>query len=219
LKNKLTVISKKLNAIQPVLRALAVTLILSIQIITFIGFSHSSFAEAEAITDAKGLNLEINHGILIPKPIASEIAEANKNKPIIEEQERKALERDGKISRLVNFLKKQHSPIATNDYAAQIIDVSEKNGADYRLIVGIMGVESGFCIAPYRMNGNTYNCFGYLNKVKYSSYTAAFNDLIPKISKQYVKKYGWNLEAFSKAYGEKNWEKCSAEIRAYANAL
>ncbi len=210
---------KQLNLIKIVVFTFAI-----LSSITVAGyFSSQVLAEEEVIVTPAvsnpGLFFGVNHNVLIPKPVPSEIAAANKLKPKLEEEERIAQERDTKILALVAFLKKQGSPIANYNNAAQIIDLATKEGADYRIIVGIMGVESGFCRAPYQINGNSHNCFGYLNGVKYPSYTAALNALVPKISRQYVLKYGWNLEAFSKAYGEINWQKASSEIRYYASSL
>jgi hypothetical protein len=115
------------------------------------------------------------------------------------------------IAKLVSFLKKQGSPIANSKYAEQIILLSEKSGVDYRIIIGIMGVESGFCAANYMR----YNCFGYLNKVQYSSFENAFNNLIPKISRQYIKVYGTNFSALEKAYGVHNVEAATKKMQTY----
>lgn len=107
------------------------------------------------------------------------------------------IKRAKRIESLLKLLTRVKSPVATEHYASLIYDLSDKSGVDYRVIVAIMGTESGYCKKPIY-----YNCFGYLNKVKYESYDAAFNHLIPKISNQYVKKYGWDFDAFTKAYGQ-----------------
>jgi hypothetical protein len=133
----------------------------------------------------------------------------------LENDYEKAQQRRGEIEKLVRYLKAQGSPVATYDYAAQIIDLSSANGVDYRIIVAISGIESGFCNANYKI----YNCFGYLNGVQYGSYTQAFNALIPQIANQYVKVYGTNFEAMAKAYGMKNYTKHGANMRMYYNSL
>lgn len=119
------------------------------------------------------------------------------------------------VERLVTYLKRQGSPIAKREFADQIIRVSNANGADYRIIVAISGVESGFCAANYKK----YNCFGYLNGVQYGSYEQAFNSLIPRIAREYVKKYGTNFKAFAVAYGIHDVEGKSALLNKYYQAL
>lgn len=101
-----------------------------------------------------------------------------------------------RISTLVDYLTRVRSPIANEHYAALIIDLSEEQGVDYRIVVALMGTESGWCKKPIY-----YNCFGYLNRVKYTSFDDAFGHLIPKISQQYLIRYGWNLQGFIKSYG------------------
>lgn len=130
------------------------------------------------------------------------------------EEERKRIERENTINNLVNYLARNGSPIATYEYAAMIVDLSAANGADYRVVVAIMGVESGFCRASF-----WHNCFGYLNGVRYSSYYDAFSDLVPKVSRQYAARYGWNFEALAKAYGQHEWERTSANMRWFASRI
>jgi hypothetical protein len=105
--------------------------------------------------------------------------------------------RTQQIQGLVAYLKRVASPIANEHYASLIIDLANQQGVDFRIIVALIGTESGWCKAPIY-----YNCFGYLNKVHYTSFDDAFNHLIPKISKQYFIHYGWNLQGFIKAYGQ-----------------
>jgi hypothetical protein len=112
-------------------------------------------------------------------------------------KEEARITRQKRIDSLLKLLKSVGSPVATEHYAAYIIDLSVSVNADYRVIVAIMGTESGYCKHPLG-----YNCFGYLNGVKYASFDDAFSRLIPKIGKQYVIKYGWNFEGFTKAYGQ-----------------
>ncbi len=133
----------------------------------------------------------------------------------LESRYKKLKEKEAKISRLVSYLKRQGSPVATYGYAKQIIDTAEANGADYRIVVAIMGVESGFC----RANVLKYNCFGYLNKVQYSGFSEAFAKLVPRISREYAKPYGTNFKALAKAYGMINFEYHSARLASFYSAL
>jgi hypothetical protein len=132
---------------------------------------------------------------------------------------KKEPEREEKISSDLAILKKYRSPVANRAHAEIIVDKSSASGADFRVILAIMGKESGFCRVPIKLNGNSYNCFGYINKVKYPSYAAAFNDLIPKIARQYANRYGWNFEALAKAYGQVNWQKGASDMRYYATNI
>ena len=174
---------------------------------------------ANIIPQRSSLRLTYSHNELLTKATLDEIQEALAIKPILEAQEKVEKERNDKIERLLNFLKKQKSPVATREYSAQIIDLAEANRADFRIIVAIMGVESGFCRVPLKKNGNTYNCFGYLNGVKYASFTDAFNNLVPKISVQYANKYGWDFVSLAKAYGQHSWEKTSKYMYNWASSI
>lgn len=171
------------------------------------------------IPTKSSLNLNYSHSVLLSKATLEEVQEALAIAPILAEQERIEKERNDKIERLLNFLKKQKSPVATREYSALIIDLSESKGADFRIIVAIMGVESGFCRVPLKKNGNTYNCFGYLNGVKYSSFEDAFTNLIPKIAVQYANKYGWDFASLAKAYGQHSWEKTSVYMYNWAKSI
>ena len=154
----------------------------------------------------------------IPKASDEQIASAVQRK--IEEErriaeiERKKRERQDKINRTVNFLRRQGSPVANTQIASLIVDLSAANGADFRVVIAIMGIESGFCSASFN-----YNCFGYLNGSRYSSYTAAFQDLVPKVSRQYAARFGWNFEALAQSYGMQNWTYHAANMRKYASSI
>ena len=205
-------------AIRPktLLVALILTILSIIQVVTLFSFNQQTYADNVNNGAVNGLNFGVNTTVLLTQPDDAQIAAAMAQKPIKEAQEQKAQERQNHINSLVKFLKAQGSPIANADYAGQIIDLSASNGADYRVIVAIMGVESGFCRAPI---GSTHNCFGFLNHVKYGSFTAAFSALIPKISRQYAVKYGWNFTALAQAYGQIEWEKTAANMHHYASSL
>jgi hypothetical protein len=117
--------------------------------------------------------------------------------------------------KLVNYLRRQGSPVANYDHAYQIIKLSEANGADYRVIVAIMGMESGFCRANYKK----YNCFGFLNGVQYAGFTEAFNHIIPQVARMYAKPFGTNFAALAKAYGVHNVEYHAPRMHMFYSAL
>lgn len=118
------------------------------------------------------------------------------------------------INRIKNYLTKQKSPVANTEISELIYDLSKANGADYRILIAIMGVESGFCNASFN-----YNCFGYLNGAKYSDYSAAFRDLVPKVSRQYAARYGTDFVSLAKAYGIINWEYGAEKLARYYNQI
>lgn len=120
-----------------------------------------------------------------------------------------------KVDNLAKFLKDKNSPIADRKYAEIIIRESEANGADYRINVGIMMAESGVCRNPYKK----YNCFGYMNKVNYTDFEAALTDIVPKVSKKYSSRFGWNLTGMAKAYGVHNPESWVKNVKYVTNRL
>ncbi|MBN1331856.1 glucosaminidase domain-containing protein [Candidatus Dojkabacteria bacterium] len=118
------------------------------------------------------------------------------------------------VNKINSFLTKKRSPVANTKIADMLYDNYKSTGTDYRILLAIMGVESGFCNASF-----SYNCFGYLNGARYPNYEAAFKDLIPKISNQYVKPYGTDFEALAKAYGMVNWQAGAANMRGYYDSI
>ena len=154
----------------------------------------------------------------IPKPDRDVYFEAQETLTIYEEEQaaiearRKQLE--DKVNRTLSYLKRVKSPVANEEIATIIVDLSDKNNADYRILLAIMTIESGSCRQSF-----SNNCFGYLNGVKYPSYEVAFKDLVPKISRQYAARYGWDFVALSKAYGQHNWELHSKNMLKVANSI
>ena len=132
----------------------------------------------------------------LPEPSSEEVENANvikaENLERIKLEEQRILERENRIQRVLAYLRRKRSPAATYSIASIIVDQSAANGADYRVIIAIMGIESGFCNASF-----WYNCFGYLNGVKYGSYEQAFQDLVAKVSGKYARPYGWNFEGLA----------------------
>jgi len=177
-------------------------------------------SNSEGSSNVNGLDLNFDQSIYLVKPSYEEMLLLNKQKIVLDEQARLTKIREDKLSKILSLLSRNKSPVATREYAEQILNLSEQNDADHRIIIAIMGVESGFCRVPTRKNGTTtYNCFGYLNGVSYSSFKDAFNNLIPKISRQYANRYGWDFVSLAKAYGQIGWEKTSADMRYYASQL
>jgi len=139
------------------------------------------------------------------------LAQYNQEQAAVEAR-RKMLE--DKINKTLTHLQRVKSPVANEEIATIIVDLAEQNGADYRVLLAIMVIESGSCRQSF-----AHNCFGYLNGVKYPSYEVAFRDLVPKISRQYAAKYGWDFVSLSKAYGQHNWELHSQNMLRVASSI
>ncbi|MFW5702339.1 MAG: hypothetical protein ACOCXP_00015 [Candidatus Dojkabacteria bacterium] len=151
----------------------------------------------------------------IEQKVSEKQAEIDKFYRNLEQEVTKAREKKEKRDKLVSYLRNQGSPVATDYYASLIIEISEASNTDYKAIVAIMGVESGFCAVPYKR----HNCFGYLNGVQYSGFEAAFRDIIPKIARDYTNVYGTNFTALAKAYGIVNYPYHSERMERYYNGL
>ena len=154
----------------------------------------------------------------LPDVKSEDIQMAQKRKIAEEERlaeiQRKLALRQEHVNRINNFLVRKRSPIANTSIPGLIYDLSETYSTDYKVLLAIMGVESGFCAQDYY-----YNCFGFINKVKYASYEAAFRDLIPKVARKYVNIYGTNFVALAKSYGIVNWEAGSANLSMYYHQI
>lgn len=158
------------------------------------------------------------NSLYIPEPdretyMVAEENLASYNQEIAEIEEQRKI-KDEKISKTLAYLEKVKSPVANNNIASIIVELAEENNADYRVLLAIMTIESGACKQSF-----SHNCFGYLNGVKYPSYEIAFKDLVPKISRQYASRYGWDFVSLSKAYGQHNWELHSKSMLSVANSI
>lgn len=154
----------------------------------------------------------------IPKPEREVYIEAQENLNQFQEEQAKAEARrkelEDKVNRTLNYLRRVKSPVANEEIATIIVDLSDQNNADYRVLLAIMTIESGSCRQSF-----SYNCFGYLNGRKYPSFEVAFKDLVPKVSRQYAARYGWDFVALSKAYGQHNWELHSKNMLKVASSI
>jgi ATP phosphoribosyltransferase regulatory subunit HisZ len=154
----------------------------------------------------------------IPKPEREVYIEAQVNLNQYQEEQAKAEARrkelEEKVNRTLNYLRRVKSPVANEEIATIIVDLADQNNADYRVLLAIMTIESGSCRQSF-----SYNCFGYLNGRKYPSFEVAFKDLVPKVSRQYAAKYGWDFVALSRAYGQHNWELHSKNMLKVASSI
>ena len=192
--------------------------------VTVVGVFLFSFFQANFLTNAQEPTFisyrfeRKSTNLYIPPPdhevslVAEEDLAIYKEEQAAIEARRKSLE--DKINRTMAYLKRVGSPVANLEIATLIVDLSEANKADYRVLLAIMTIESGACRQSF-----SHNCFGYLNGAKYPSFQAAFQDLVPKVSRQYAAKYGWDFTALSKAYGQHNWQLHSKNMLKVANSI
>lgn len=207
-------------------------LIFSIGFILLTYFSINTFADNQSTSSQKILGIstsgnsaavkseDLKYNTVTELPVINvENIKLAEQKRIDEEKrlaeiQRKLAIRQGHINRINSFLIRKHSPIANTDIPALIFDLSEKYSADYRLLLAITGVESGFCAQAFH-----YNCFGFINGRHYAGYTDAFTDLIPKVAARYTNVYGTNFVALAKVYGMVNWEKGAANLSMYYHQI
>jgi len=94
---------------------------------------------------------------------------------------------DGRSVILKAFFRKHGSPLY--DFAEVIVEESDKNGFDYRLLPAIAMQESTLCRAiPY----GSHNCWGWGiygdNVIRFSSYDEAIKTVAAGIKKEYLDK-------------------------------
>lgn len=165
----------------------------------FAGFVYNNRAIAEDIYSPQ-IEIETSHNKLVETNISStfqqkpqiEVSSPTESE-IASAMDRESLEE--KVDYLHSYLSRKNSSVFSRDIVRIIIQIAEEYGADYRIIVAIMGKESGYCNANYKI----YNCFGYLNGAQYSSFEEAFRTLTPKIAK-IVGRNGWNIAGIASEY-------------------
>lgn len=94
---------------------------------------------------------------------------------------------DTRVANLKSFLRNYNSPLY--DYAELIVETSDENQLDYRLIPAIAIQESGGCkVIPH----NSYNCWGYgiygNTVTRFSSYDEAITTVARGLKKNYIDK-------------------------------
>lgn len=90
-----------------------------------------------------------------------------------------------KILTLKKFFRKYDSPLY--EYAEYIVDISQRNSLDFRLIPAIAMQESGLC---KNIPKNSFNCWGWgINSsgtVRFASYDEAIDTIARGLKKNYI---------------------------------
>ncbi len=108
---------------------------------------------------------------------------------------------DGRVANLQAFIRKYnpHSPLY--ELADKIVEVSDKYGLDYRLLVAIAMQESNLC---KRIPKDSYNCWGwgiYGDKVtKFKSYEEAIETVAKGLKEKYVDKGHYTIYTIMRKY-------------------
>ncbi len=191
-------------------------------IIFFVSFVLLIFTSIHIFAAGENLDAQVytEKGSLIQLPVFD--SEAIQNANVRKEKERQELaekqrqreSREGHIAGINTYLSTKKSPIANTDVAGILYDSAMEADTDYRILLALIGVESGFCAQDYY-----FNCFGYLNGAKYSSFEQAFKDITPKVAKEYAARYGTNFAALAQAYGIVNWQKGAHNLNLYYSQI
>jgi len=97
---------------------------------------------------------------------------------------------------LKSFLEKKQSPLAI--YAEKIIQESDKNTLDWRLIPAITGVESSF---GKRIPYNSYNAYGWANgNYSFSSWDNSIEIVSDTLNNKYIKRGARKITGIAKRY-------------------
>lgn len=89
--------------------------------------------------------------------------------------------RDPRAISLEKYLRKQKSPLAS--HADLLVERSDATGIDYKLVVAIAGLESGYCAENFAKN----NCWGFGN-YSWSSLETGIKEYYRLMKKNYFAK-------------------------------
>jgi len=97
---------------------------------------------------------------------------------------------------LKSFLDKKQSPLT--NYTEKIIQESDKNNLDWRLIPAITGVESSF---GKRIPYNSYNAYGWANgNYSFNSWDNSIEIVSDTLNNKYVKRGARKITSIAKRY-------------------
>lgn len=92
---------------------------------------------------------------------------------------------DIRVSLLERYMRRNNSELTA--FAQKIVDISDKYGLDYRLLVAIAQKESGLCrVIPE----NSHNCWGWgihsKGTLRFSSYDVAIETVAKGLKEKYI---------------------------------
>ena len=101
--------------------------------------------------------------------------------------------RDPRAMRLEEYLKRQKTELYK--YSDLIVELADIYGVDYKTVVAISGVESGFCRINFKLN----NCWGY-GDYSWPSLEAAIEGYFHYMNKYYFSKGLTTPEKIARVY-------------------
>lgn len=108
---------------------------------------------------------------------------------------------DARSANLKKFIRKYNPNSPLYDLTDYIVEVSDKYGLDYRLLVAIAMQESNLC---KKIPKDSYNCWGwgiYGNKItKFKSYEEAIETVAKGLRENYVDKGHYTIYTIMKKY-------------------
>jgi hypothetical protein len=129
--------------------------------------------------------------ITAPRPVQAYVAE---NSAQIKKGE--DAKTDTRKLILKSFLDKKQSPLT--NYTEKIIQESDKNNLDWRLIPAITGVESSF---GKRIPYNSYNAYGWANgNYSFNSWDNSIEIVSDTLNNKYVKRGARKITSIAKRY-------------------
>lgn len=129
--------------------------------------------------------------LAVSKPACAYVAEESAQIKINEEPKE-----DTRKLVLKTFLEKNKSPLAS--YTDKLIEESDKNNLDWRLIPAITGVESNF---GRRIPYNSHNAYGWANGTfKFKSWEESIEIVSSTLKNRYIEKGARKISHIAKIY-------------------
>jgi len=149
-----------------------------------IGISLFSLSQISATNKVLGVNAPETNLFQSPQPGIRVYASLPVSLPAISGSPETA---DARIEIIRQYLRSYHSPL--EPYATKLVEESDKNGLDYRLLTAIAQQESNLCkiIPP-----ETYNCWGWgihsKGTLGFSSYDEGIEIVSQGLKENYIDK-------------------------------
>jgi hypothetical protein len=116
--------------------------------------------------------------------------------------------RDPRAIRLENYLRSERSVLA--DHTDLIIEQSDKYLINYKLVIAIAGVESGYCRLNFRLN----NCWGF-GQYSWANMEVAIKDYFRLLNRGYFAKGATTIEMIAPIYAPSSTDYLEKYYRHY----